>query len=532
VNRFATRRSLLGTFAYGSAASVFGIPLTTLAQVARGGTVVIGTTQRPNHLNSAVQSGFPTMMPAAQIFASPLQMDAKWQPRPYFAESWSVSEDFRSITLKLRQGAVFHDGKPITAEDVQFSIESVRDNHPFKTMLQPVNGVTIGSSDSVTVRLAEPHPALALAMTTSFLPILPKHIYGSGPDLKVHPRNASPVGSGPFRLVEFRANEHIILERFKDFFLKDFPVLDRLIIRMFKDAASLMIAFERGEVDAYPMMADPRDIQRARKIPGATVVENAAPALGPLNWVAFNTKHPVLSDKRVRQAINFAIDKKFVIESLFNKTHLRATGPIASGSPFYTADVEKYELNLDRANKLLDEAGHKPGANGTRFSLTVDFSAGQPDQRAIAEYLKPALAKVGIEANLRASPDFATWARRIANHQFDITTDSVWNWGDPVIGVHRTWLTSNIRPGVIWSNTQSYSNPKVDQILEAAGKEMDLNKRKALYREFQKIVVDDCPVAFLYEVNWHDGFSSKLTGLPQSPWGMCSPRLDFGLKKA
>ncbi|MGE0802583.1 MAG: ABC transporter substrate-binding protein, partial [Lautropia sp.] len=446
MTHFTHRRALLGTLAYGSAATICGIPLATLAQAARGGTVVLGTTQKPRHLNSAVQSGWATMMPASQIFATPLQLDAKWQPQPYFAESWSVSDDGRSITLKLRQGATFHDGKPITAEDVQFSIEAVRDNHPFQTMLQPVNGVTIADARTVTVRLSQPHPALALAMSTSFLPILPKHVFGGGTDLKVHPRNASPVGSGPFRLVEFKPGEHMILERFQNFFIKDFPKLDRLIIREYKDPASLLLAFERGEIDGYPMMADPRDIQRARKVKGATVVENSAPALGPIGWLAFNTKHPQLSDKRVRQAINFAIDKKFVIETLFEKTHLRATGPIAVSSPFYTADVEKYELDIARANKLLDEAGLKPGANGIRFSVAVDATPGGPDQRAIQEYMKPALAKVGIEANARSSPDFPTWARRISSHQFDMTVDGVWNWGDPVIGVHRTWLTSNIRP--------------------------------------------------------------------------------------
>ena len=127
---------------------------------------------------------------------------------------------------------------------------------------------------------------------------------------------------------------------------------------------------------------------------------------------------------------------------------------------------------------------------------------------------------MGIDVTVRASPDFPTWARRVASHQFEMTMDSVWNWGDPVIGVHRTWLSSNIKPGVIWSNTQSYSNPRVDELLAAAGKETDLAKRKAQYREVQKLVVDDCPVAFLYEITNRQATLGKVANPPDGIWGL------------
>jgi peptide/nickel transport system substrate-binding protein len=142
------------------------------------------------------------------------------------------------------------------------------------------------------------------------------------------------------------------------------------------------------------------------------------------------------------------------------------------------------------------------------------------------------LAKVGIEVNVRVSPDFPTWARRVSSGQFEMTIDSVWNWGDPVIGVHRTWLSSNIRPGVIWSNTQSYSNAKVDQLLADAGKEMNIAKRKALYKEAQKIIVDDCPVAFLYEAVNTEGYRSTVVQPPRGIWGLIDGQTDMGARKA
>ncbi len=526
-----SRRALLQSAAALGGASVLGVPLAALAQLARGGVVVIGTTQRPRHLNPAVQSGIATMMPGAQIFSTPMGIDEKWQPVPMLAESWSVSDDARSITLSLRRDAVFHDGRPITSEDVQFSVEAVRDNHPFKSMFAPVNAVTLPDRHTAVIRLAEPHPALALAMTTVFLPILPKHVYGDGQPLPTHPRNATNVvGSGPFRVVDFKPGEHLIMERFDRFFVKDRPLLERLIIREYKDPSSLLLAFERGEVDVNLALTDPRDVERARKVAGATVVPELARGIGALIWLAFNTKHPQLQDKRVRQAISFAIDREFVTKTLFAGFHKRATGPIGSASPMYSADVERYDLNLQKASQLLDAAGLKPAANGTRATLSLDFFPGSADVRTTAEYLKPALAKIGLEVQLRNSPDFPTWARRVSSFQFDMTMDSVWNWGDPVIGVHRTYLSSNIREGVIWSNTQQYSNPKVDELLAAAGRERDAAKRKALYRDFQRLVVDDCPIAFLYEPNFAVGFR-RIADPKPSVWGMMAPLHQMGLAK-
>ena len=526
------RRTLLKAVAATGASSLLGIPEQVLAQAARGGVLVMGLGQSPRHLNPAIQSGAAAMIPGAQLFATPLKFDAKWQPQPFLAERWILSDDGRSVTLFLRKNAKFHDGHPITSADVAFSVEAVRDNHPFKTMFGPVNGVTMPDAHTAVIRLSEPHPALLLAMTSTLLPILPKHIYGDGQPIATHPRNANPVGSGPFKLVEFKPGEHIVMERFDGFFLKDRPMLDRLILRFFRDPSSMLLALERGEIDAHVGLVDAREIERARKIPGIQMFANGAPAIGPVNWIAFNTRHPQLSDKRVRQAINYALDKDFIIKTLLGGVHARATGPVSVNSPFYTADVEKYALNLAKAAQLLDAAGLKAKADGTRLALTIDYLPGVADSRAIAEYAKPALAKVGIELTVRASPDFPTWARRTSTFNYDLSVDSAWNWGDPVIGMHRTYLTSNIREGVPWSNTQAYSNPKVDELLAQAGRERDTKKRTTLYREAQKIIVDDCPVAFMHETNFHGAFHAKVANPPNGIWGTLESLDDVRLRKA
>ena len=180
----------------------------------RGGTLVVGLGQTPRHLNGAVQSGVATALPSSQIFASPLRYDDKWQPQPYLAEKWSVSADGKSVTLNLRRNAVFHDGKPITSADVAFSIMAIKEHHPFRTMMEPVEKVETPDPYTAIIRMSVPHPAILLAMSPALCPILPKHIYDDGKDLKNHPRNsANVVGSGPFKLVEFKPGQSVVLER-------------------------------------------------------------------------------------------------------------------------------------------------------------------------------------------------------------------------------------------------------------------------------------------------------------------------------
>jgi len=173
-----------------------------------------------------------------------------------------------------------------------------------------------------------------------------------------------------------------------------------------------------------------------------------------MNWLALNTKNQYLKDKRVRQAIGYSIDRNFIVNALHGGFSKPATGPVAPGSPYFAADVNKFDLDLDKAKSLLDEAGFKVGDNGMRFSLKVDYIPGPAEmQKNIAEYLKPQLKKVGIDVVLRAAPDFPTWAKRVGGHDFDMSMDIVFNWGDPVIGVYRTYTCENISKGVIWSNT-------------------------------------------------------------------------------
>ena len=200
----------------------------------------------PMHLNNAVTSSTQTIQIATQLFASPLRYDLDWNPEPYLASSWSFSEDKKSLTLHLVPDAVFHDGKPVTSEDVAFSIMAIKANHPFKTMFEPVEAVDTPDPHTAVIRLSKPHPAILLCLAPPLCPIIPKHVYGDGQDVRTHPANSAPVGSGPFRFVEMKAGEYVILEKNPQFFIKGRPTLDRVIFRFVKDPSGCMMAMSKG----------------------------------------------------------------------------------------------------------------------------------------------------------------------------------------------------------------------------------------------------------------------------------------------
>ncbi|MET3478893.1 peptide/nickel transport system substrate-binding protein [Variovorax sp. 1126] len=526
-----TRRATLLSATLMAASTLLPLPASAAEEPKRGGTLVIGSTQTPRHLNGAVQSGIATAMPSTQIFASPLRFDDKWNPQPYLAESWKLAEDGKSLTLKLRKDAVFHDGKPITSADVAFSIMAIKANHPFTTMMGPVEKVDTPDPYTAVIRMSVPHPAIVLAMSPALCPILPKHIYGDGQDLKNHPRNTTDVvGSGPFRVTEFKPAQRIVMERFDKFFLPGKPYLDKVIVNVTPDMASLVLGLERGDIQMLPFATLPTDLKRFANDPRVSLTPKGYDGIGALNWLAFNTAKKPLSDVQVRKAIATAIDKNFIAKALMGGFATVSDGPLVASSPFAVPDLVRYPLDLKKAGEMLDAAGYKAGAGGERFKLTIDYLPGADDQQKnVAEYIRGQLKKVGITVEVRASADFPAWAKRLASHDFDMSMDTVFNWGDPIIGVHRTYLSTNIKP-IVWTNTQSYANPKVDELLNTAGGLIDPTQRKAYYATFQKIVTDELPIEFINQVPYHTITSKKVANVPVTIWGPLSPLDEVYLK--
>jgi peptide/nickel transport system substrate-binding protein len=386
-------------------------------------------------------------------------------------------------------------------------------------MFAAVDKIETPDPHTVVIKLNQPHPALLMSLSPPLMPILPKHVYGDGQKIREHPANLKPVGSGPFKYVEMKAGEYYILERNEDYFRPGRPYLDRIIIRTIQDPKAREISLKQGKIHHLNTAGMRyKSVARLKKDKNFKLAPGFNNAFGSCVYVDFNIRKPPFNDLRVRRAMSYALDGEFVTQKLHHGLTHRATGPLHHMNPFYTADVNTYDLNLEKANQLLDEAGYPKKKDGMRFSATFDWCPGLPDDlKMVAEYMKPQMKKVGIDIQLRPSPDFGTWFKRISDWHYELTLDWPYNYPDPIIGVHRLFDSNNIRK-LTWTNVKGYNNPKMDELLNKAAVEMDFEKRKAMYAEFQRMVTDEALNLYVHEVADFTLYHKDLMGWPKGTW--------------
>ncbi len=494
-----------------------------------GGTVVLATQVQATSINSNIQSGNASGSPSSQLFASPILFDGDYNPEPYLAESWSFSDDGLQFTLNLVEGATFHDGEPIKASDVAFSINMNKEFHPFKPMFGPVESIDTPDDQTVILNLSQPHPAILIAMSPALLPVMPEHVYGEAVadgTIREFAGNIDPdvfVGSGPFKLDEFDPSNGIIrMSRNDDFFLGA-PYIDELVIQTIQDPNTTIIALENGEVHSANLQGV-ADVERAQGLDGIVVTPEGTEGIGAVVSMEYNLEDEVLSDVRVRQAIAYSLDKDFIVNTLHGGLPFRAKSPIHPGSPFYDDSMEAYDFDQARAAELFDEAGYPADGDGNRgISLTIDFIPGVPDyQKNVAEYIKSALSEVGVEIEIRSSPDIGTWIGYLAPRDYDLTMNILFMWADPVIGVHRSFLEANIQP-IPFANNSAYINADLEAKLSEAAVELDVAARTALYAEIQATLAEDLPFHWIETLPTHSVYTESLQNPPLTIWGAMSP---------
>lgn len=522
----SSRRYFLERSAGLAAALALPYPAWAAAQDGASRTLRIGI-QSMRTLNPAVQSGYATAMPGAQLFASLVLLDDKFEPVPYLARSWEVSADGLNYRFDLVSNAIFHDGQPVKASDVVFSIEAVKSAHPltsitYKAILETVRAV---DDHTVEIRLKKPFAGLFGVLTPALTPILPEHVYGgaAGP-LRSNPANDKPVGSGPYKYVDWRRGQELVLERHDGFFRRA-PYFERLVFSLIEDSLSKTLMLEQGQIDFLPFsylrVSDLRRLQNNKAL--ATTTQGYE-AIGPVNYLELNLREAPFNDLRVRQAFAHAIDKKFITSVLHQGFSKRLDGPLHSSSAYFDGSVlTVYDHDLKKANELLDAAGLARKEGGVRMQATLDVPTFEPDStNLVADYIKAQFRKIGVDVVLRKSTDFADWASRIGQWNYQMTMNSTFNWSDPVVGVDRSFLSSNIAKQV-WTNTEGYSDSGVDDILMRAAGEADPTRRKQLYSDFQKKVSADLPLIWTNEGIYITLYNKRLRNIPSGVFGALAP---------
>ncbi len=502
------------------------LPFPAAAQK-QGGTLVMLVQPEPPTLASYASTSAPIGQITAKVFDGLAEYDFNLKPIPSLAESWTISPDGKTITFRLRKDVKFHDGQPFTSADVKFSVLDVlTKTHPRgPSTFREVTDIETPDPHTAVFKLANPAPYLMMALSGYESPMLPKHIYGTD-DIKNHPNANKPIGTGAFKFVEWQRGQYIRLDRNPDYWKKGRPYLDRIVARFIADSATRTAAMERGEAQAAGMAAIYySDVRRLEKLPNIEVTTKGYEMSSPVVELIFNTKVKPFDDVRVRQAVSYAIDRQWIIDNVWFGFGKPAAGPMSSNfatAGFFSDKVKKYQVpnGVEIANKLLDEAGYKRGANGIRFEIVHDLTPYGEEWRRFGEYVQQALEKIGIKATLRYE-DVPTWLKRVyTNYDFQLSSNWLQNLADPAIGVHRAVHSKSIRPGTVFVNGARWSDPKADELMDKASLEIDPKKRAALYHDILKIVVDAAPVVWIHELKFSTVHDKKLKDLVVSPLGV------------
>lgn len=481
---------------------MLGTPQSNAQETHHGGTLNLIVQPEPVSLNPGINRLGPATFVGNKIYDSLLGYAQQGvTPIPRLASAWTVSADGRVYTFTLRPGVKWHDGQPFTSRDVAFSLgEFLPAQHArSRDLRNEIERIETPDELTVVFSLKQAYPAFIHSLN---VPIVPAHKYVGVTDYRNAPANAEFIGTGPFKLVEWKRGSHIRLARNESYWDAGKPYLDNIVFHIIPDANSRAIAFETGKVDVLRSGdIESFDVARLQALPGVTLREDGWEYLQPVGYVHINNRTPELANLKVRQAINHAIDRNFIIETIFAGFGKPINGPFSRLSAYKDEDVEtRYPYDPARATALLDEAGYPLRADGTRFTLRlVPLPYGELWARQ-AEYLREALAEVGIKVDI-VSTDVAGWFQRLVHFDYDLAQNFVYTTPDPAIGIsygYKTVIGDNA--GTTGANVNGYSNPEVDALLDQGAHEANPAERQRIYSRVQQILSRDVPLVWTHDI--------------------------------
>ncbi|MDR6870563.1 peptide/nickel transport system substrate-binding protein [Bosea sp. BE125] len=490
-----------------------------------GGPLKLLLWQAPTLLNPHFASGTKDQI-ASRIFYEPLAgWDKEGNLIPQLAaaipskENGGLSEDGTSVTWKLKPGVKWHDGKPLTADDVVFTWEYAADPATAAYTTGAYKDIKVEKVDDLTIKVifSKPTPFWADPFVGVAGMIIPKHHFAEykGAKSREAPANLKPVGTGPYKFADFKPGDILAGTRNEDYHVKNQPHFDTLEVKGGGDAVSAARAvLQTGEYDyAWDTLVEDEVLKRLET--GGRGKISAAPA-GDVEFITLNTtdpwtevdgerssvktKHPTLSDPAVRQAINLLIDRDSIQKFIYGRGGV-ATASFVNEPKQFKSQKLKYEFSIEKANKILDEAGWKKGADGVRekdgkkLKFVFQTSINAPRQKVQA-IVKQACQRAGIELELKsvtasvffssdvANPD--TYTKLYVDMEMYTTTQPQ---PDPerFLNQFTSWEIANKENKWLGRNVSRYSDPAADEAYKAAQKELDPAKRAALLIKVNEI---------------------------------------------
>ena len=523
--------------------TVFAILMSACGAIGQSQPVVlrVGWAGSPDTLNpgAAVLSEAYTIFGLVYDTMYQLQLDGSFKLS--LAESVNVSDDGLVYTYKIRDGVKFHDGEPLTAEDVAYTYHLYQDTSGYPWMgdyTSYFDSIEATDNNEVVITLSEAIPNIESQLC--FLYVLPKHVWES--EDAVEFENFAMIGSGPFKMAQdgYKQNEYVHLVKNADYF-GEVPQIDELIFQTFESQDALVQAIKTGQVDMITEMPNTA-VTTLQEDPNVEVV-TGAPFSPGVTDVIFNqvlpencppddglcTGHPALLDRNVRLALSYATDKQKIIDVVLLGYGTPGTTLIPDGlGLWYNSSIKDYPYDVAEANKTLDDAGYvdidgdgvRDLPDGSRsLTFRINWPSDSIEAPRIAELLSEMWGQIGVKLEAQAlDPDTLT-AVCCPAFDFDVI---LWGWGsDPDPNLLLSVMTTDEIP--TGSSETGYSNPEYDSLYIEQSSELDLNKRKELVWQMQQIVFDDVVYIIPYYAQAVQAFrKDRFTG-----WVLDQPKVEL-----
>jgi peptide/nickel transport system substrate-binding protein len=442
------------------------------------------------------------------------------------ADSWKFSKDCLDLTFHLRKDVRWHDGQPFTAADVIFTYETMinpKTPTAYREDFKAVESATAVDPYTVRVRYKQPY---ARALQSWGVWMLPRHLlepWVRDGKLREAPQNrTNPVGTGAYRFAEWKPGEKVVLLANPDYF-EGRPYISRVVYRIIPSQATIFLELKAKGVDSAGLTA----LQFKRQTEYPAFRKAYRKYQYPANvytYLGFNLKDPRFTDRRVRQAIAHAINKRELIDGVLLGLGREATGPYKPGTWAHNPNVKTYPYDLEKARALLAAAGWKEknadgilvNKNGQPFAFELMTNQGNDERKKVAEIVQASLKELGLQVDIRVIEWASFLKEYIKKRRFEAI---ILGWGigqDP--DQYEIWHSSKTGPDEL--NHISYANPEADALLEAGRSSCVQADRKKYYARLQEVLAEDQPIVFLYFRDALPVVAARVRGIVPAPNGI------------
>lgn len=470
----------------------------------RADTLIIGIDIEPEFINPILdESGFDHL-----IYRGLMRFNENNQPEPDIARSYHTSADGLTYTFQLHENIKFQDGTLLTADDVVFTFESIF-NDKTLSMVRPeyeeINRVEKINDFEVMVTLKNPFPPLLDKLTIG---IIPEHVF-KGKDINKATENMKPIGTGPYKLIDWEKGKKIVLQANEQ--AQKQPFIQNVVFKYIPDHNVRSLQLQTGEIDLT--LLQPSQVEKVSKQSGIHIynVDTA-----DYRTMMFNMKKPLWQDINVRKAFSYAIDREAIVDGLLLGYGFPAYSPLQMNS-YRNEEIEKYEFDIEKANLLLEQSGwilSNDGfryKNGDKLAFTLATPASDETRTNMATYLASQFAKIGAEVKTEA----LDWSVI----KIEDTDAFILGWGSPFDADDHTYKLFHSNEIGVGYNYGSYQNETIDELLTKARVTIDESKRKALYQQFQEELAEDPPYIFISYLKAVYGVNERVNGIIEKTLG-------------